>query len=102
MAAEFYGDSGFGIRGTHSKCVCDYFLYKKGVRGFGKRLTAATAKSDPKILAWEKCMRLAQHFMDFLRLHGIVALISIMQKLRCLGIDYSNLYSGGANIDSNP
>ena len=102
MAAQFYGDSGFRVSGTHGKCVCDYFLYKKSVGGFGKRLSAATAKCNSEILAGEKGMRLAQDLIDFLGLHGVVALIRIVQKFRCLGIDYSNFHSGGANIDSNP
>ena len=102
LTTEFDSDSRFGVGGTHGECVGDDFLYKKGMSGFGERLTAATAEGDPKVLARKKCMCFAQHFMDFLRLHGVVALISIMQKLRCLGIDYGNFHSGGANIDPNP
>ena len=78
LTAEFDGDSRFRVSCTNCKSVGDYFLHKKSVGGFGKRLTAATAKSDSKILAREKGMGLAQDIIDLLGLHSVVALIRIV------------------------
>ena len=102
MSAEFNGDPGFRVSCTHCKGVCHDFLYKEGVGGFGKRLTAATAESDPEILVGEKSMRLAQHFENLLCLHGVVALVSIVQKLVGLWIDNRDLHGGGTNVHADP
>ena len=78
LTAEFDGDPGIGVGGTHGKCVCDYFLHKEGVSGLGERLTAATAERDPEVLAREKGMGFAQDLVDLFRLHGVMTLICIV------------------------
>lgn len=102
LTAQFNGHPGFRVRGTYGEGVRDDFLDKEGARGFGERLAAATAESNSKVLIWEKPVGFAQHFMDLLGLHGIVALICIMQKLGCFWVDNGNLHSSGANVDTYP
>ena len=47
-------------------------------------------------------MGLSQHLENFLCLHGIVALVSIMQKLVGLWIDDRNLNGGGTYVHADP
>ena len=102
LSAEFDGDPGFRISRTHLKGVCLDFLHKEGVGGFGEGLTATAAEGDPEILIGEKSMGLAQHFENLLCLHGVVALVGIMQKLVGLWIDNRDLHGGGTNVHADP
>ena len=102
LTAEFNSDSGFGIGCAHRKGVCHDFLDKEGVGGFGEGLTATSAEGDSKILIGEKSVGLAQHFENLLCLHGVVALVSIMQKLVGLWIDNRDLHGGGTNVHADP
>ena len=102
LAAEFDRHLRFGIGGAYREGVGDHFLHKEGVGGLGEGLTAAAAESDPEILAGEKSMRLAQHVENLLCLHGVVALVSIVQKLVGLWIDDRDLHGGGTDVHADP
>ena len=102
LTAEFDGDPGFGIGGAHGEGVCDDFLYEEGVRGLGERLASATAKGDPKVFVGEKTVRLPEDLVDLFRLHGVVALVRVVQKLVGLGIDDRNLHGGGTYVHADP
>ena len=69
---------------------------------FGKGLAAASAEGDPEILVREQPVGFPQYLMDLFRLHGVVALVRIMQKLGGLWIDNSNLDGGGTNVHADP
>ena len=102
LTAEFNGYPRFWVGGAHRECVCDDFLYKEGVGSFGEGLTATSAEGDSKILIGEKSVGLTQHLENLLCLHGIVALVSIVQKLVGLWIDNRDLHGGGTNVHADP
>ena len=102
LTAKFDGDPRFGVGGAYGECVCHHFLHEECVCGLGEGLASATAEGDPKVFVGEKTVRLPKDLVDLFRLHGVVALVRVVQKLVGLGIDDRNLHGGGTYVHADP
>ena len=102
LAAQFDSHSGIGVGGAHRKGVGYDFLNEKRAGGVCEGLTAATAKGDPEILSREQPVGLPQHLEDLLGLHGVVALVGVVQKFGSSGIDDCDFHRGRTHVHADP